>query len=221
MSDQVTRAATSSKRQTHLAASSQRQTHLAAAGGLALLTALFVFAGNAPVRAAGDEIFPGQNMKLPDNSLSEAAASGDIAGMRNALMQGIPADDGGVDFVPAIVVATVNNQADAVRFLLSQGASPNRKARDGRTALSVAARNGNTNIAEILLDAKADPNLIADNGDSPLFIAVRSRRAGIVRLLIAHNVDLTDTDITGRTVLDEAEERNFNDIAQLLRNAGA
>ncbi|MES1991807.1 MAG: ankyrin repeat domain-containing protein [Pseudomonadota bacterium] len=207
MSDQVTRA--------------KRTKHFSAAGGIALWVAMFVYAGNAPVWAQGDEIFPGQNMTLPDNDLIDAAAAGDIGAMRNALMRGIPADDGGIDYVPAIVVAANNGHLDAVLFLLSKGANPNRKARDGRTALSVAARNGNTGIASLLLDAKADPNLIADNGDSPLFIAVRSRRTAIVKLLIDHKVDLTDTDITGRTALDEAEERNFNDIAQLLRDAGA
>lgn len=185
------------------------------------LTFMLVWGGTGPVWALGDEIFPGQNMRLPDNSLVEAARTGNIAGIRNALMRGIPVDDGGVEYVPAIIVAAANNQADAVRFLLEQGANPNRKARDGRTALSAAAQSGNAMITAILLDAKANPDLIADNGDSPLFIAVRGRRAAIVQQLLAHNVDLTDTDITGRTALDEAEERNFDEIAQMLRDAGA
>ena len=187
----------------------------------ALVAALSVFAGRTPAMAAGDEIFPGQNMKLPDSTFVDAAASGDIDGLRNALLRGIPVDDGGVNFVPAIIMAAMNNQTEAVSFLLSRGANPNRKARDGRTALAVATRNGNARITSILLDGKADPNLLADNGDTPLFIAVRSRRYNIVQQLISHNADLSDTDITGRTALDEAEERHYDDIVQLLRDAGA
>lgn len=185
------------------------------------LTSVLVLGTTGPVWAIGNEIFPGQNMRLPDNSLIEAAARGDIAGIRNALMRGIPVDDGGVEYVPAIIVATANNQAEAVTYLLEQGANPDRKARDGRTALSAAAQSGNARITAILLNAKANPNLIADNGDSPLFIAVRGRRVAIVQQLLAHNVDLADTDITGRTALDEAEERHFDEIAQMLRDAGA
>ncbi|MDO8290642.1 MAG: ankyrin repeat domain-containing protein [Parvibaculum sp.] len=209
MSDQVTRAKEAGA------------VRLKAMMSAVALTFMLVWGGTGPVWALGDEIFPGQNMRLPDNSLVEAARTGNIAGIRNALMRGIPVDDGGVEYVPAIIVAAANNQADAVRFLLEQGANPNRKARDGRTALSAAAQSGNAMITAILLDAKANPDLIADNGDSPLFIAVRGRRAAIVQQLLAHNVDLTDTDITGRTALDEAEERNFDEIAQMLRDAGA
>ncbi|MGV8997497.1 MAG: ankyrin repeat domain-containing protein [Parvibaculaceae bacterium] len=210
MSDQVTRGA---------AVKRHPQKQFVLSAGVLLLAAMFVFAARSPALAAGDEIFPGQNMRLPDNSLVEAAEAGDTDGMRNAIMRGIPVDDGGVAFVPAIIVATQSNHPDAVTYLLSRGANPNRKARDGRTALAVAVRNGNTNIVNILLDHKADPSMAADNGDTPLFIAVRSRRTLIVQMLISHNVDVEDTDITGRTPLDEAEERHYGDIAQLLRSA--
>ena len=50
---------------------------------------------------------------------------------------------------------------------------------------------------------------------------MRARRTAIVKLLLDHNADFSDTDITGRTLLDLAEERHYDDIAQLLRDAGA
>jgi hypothetical protein len=166
-----------------------------------------------------EDTLPGQNMKLPDNAMIEAARDGDIAGIRDAMMSGIPADDGGIDFVPAIVVATDYNHLDAVKYLLERGANPNRKARDGRTALAVAAQAGRSNIATVLLDKGADPNLVAQNGDTPLFIAVRAHRTSVVQLLLEHKADVEDTDVTGRTALDLAQEHNFDDVAALLREA--
>lgn len=189
-----------------------------------LLLALTIFSAvaisSAPARAA-DEIFPGQDVRLPDNALIEATREGNIAGIRDELMRGIPADDGGVALVPAIIVAVDSGQLEALKYLLEHGANPNRKARDGRTALTAAALAGRTAYVSVLLDAGANPDTIADHGDSALFIAVRSRRTAIVKLLLDHNADYSDTDITGRTLLDLAEERHYDDIAQLLRNAGA
>lgn len=204
MSDQVTRA--------------KKVSGAALSGILAIGVALFAW---APSAQAADEIFTGQNMSLPSSNLTDAARDGDLDGLRNTLLRGIPPDDGGIEGVPALVVATINNHLDAVKLLLEHGANPNRKARDGRTALSVATQHGRTTIVSTLLQAGANPNQIADHGDAPLFIAVRARRTTIVQMLLDYDADIEDTDITGRTVLDLAEERHYDDIAQLLRKAGA
>jgi len=180
---------------------------------------LAAFGASAGAARAAEDTVPGQNMRLPDNDMIEAARDGNIAGIRDALMRGIPVDDGGIDFVPAIVVATDYNHLDAVKYLLSRGANPNRKARDGRTALAVAAQAGRANIVSVLLDNGADPNLVAQNSDTPLFIAVRAHRTTVVQLLVQHKVDIGDTDITGRSALDLAEERHYDDIASILREA--
>lgn len=190
-----------------------RRAFLAALFGLTLLGS-----GIGPAHAV-DDTLPGQDMKLPDNDLIEAARDGDVAGVRDALMRGLPPDDGGISFVPAIVVATDYNHLDIVKYLLQRGADPNRKARDGRTALAVAAQAGRVSIATVLLDNGADPNLVAQNGDTPLFIAVRAHRTSLVQLLLTHKADFEDTDVTGRTALDLAEEHNFDDVAALLRDA--
>jgi ankyrin repeat protein len=186
-----------------------------------LLLAVAMLALTPPGAFAGDDIFPGQNVKLANDDLVVAARDGDVDGVRDALMRGIPPDDGGIGNVPALIVATENNHGDVVRYLLDHGANPNRKAPDdGRTALSVAAQAGRINLVSMLLAAKADPNLVADHGDTPLFIAVRARRTAVVQMLLGYNVDLEDTDITGRTALELAEERHYDEIARILQNAG-
>tara|TARA_R110002124_G_scaffold112832_3_gene267070 strand:- start:1116 stop:1727 length:612 start_codon:yes stop_codon:yes gene_type:complete len=193
---------------------------IAAAALLVTLALVMAVAIPGHARAAG-EIFPGQDVRLPDNDLIEATRDGNIEGIRDQLMRGIPADDGGISYVPAIIVAVDNGQLEALKYLLAHGAHPDRKARDGRTALTAAAQGGRTAYVSVLLEAGANPDIIADHGDSALFIAVRARRTAIVKLLLDHNADFSDTDITGRTLLDLAEERHYDDIAQLLRAAGA
>jgi ankyrin repeat protein len=189
-----------------------------ALGLFGLAFAIALAAG--PARAVEDTT-PGSNIRLPNNDLIEAARSGNIEGIRLAILRGLSPDDSGIDFVPAIVVATDYGHADAVKYLLKQGARPNAKARDGRTALGVAAQAGRADIAAALLNAGADPNLVAQNRDTPLLIAVRAHRTLVVQTLIEHNVDLEDTDVTGRSALDLSEEHNFDDITAMLRKAGA
>jgi ankyrin repeat protein len=166
-----------------------------------------------------DDTEPGSNIRLPDNDMIEAARDGDVDAIHLAIMHGLSPDDSGVDFVPALIVATDYGHADAVRYLLKQGAHPNLKARDGRTALAVAAQAGRVDIASMLLDAGADPNQVAQNRDTPLLIAVRAHRTSVVQVLLDHKVDTEDTDVTGRSALDLAEEHNFDDISAILRRA--
>jgi ankyrin repeat protein len=168
---------------------------------------------------AGEDTSPGSNIQLPDNEMIEAARDGDVNGLHLAILHGLSPDDSGVEFVPAIVVATDYGHRDAVKYLISQGANPNRKARDGRTALAVAAQAGRADIAAALLEAGANPNMPAQNRDTPLLIAVRAHRTAVVQLLIENKADIEETDVTGRSALDLSEEHNFDDITSLLRNA--
>lgn len=164
---------------------------------------------------------PGQDIQLPDNELIDAARDGDVGAIHLAIMRGLSPNDSGIDNIPALIVATSGGHLPAVRYLLENGARPDLRARDGRTALSVAAQMGRADIATVLLDAGADPNQVAENKDTPLMIAVRARRTNIVLVLIARQADLEDTDITGRTPLDFAEEHHFDDIAAILRKAAS
>ena len=96
-----------------------------------------------------------------------------------------------------------------------------KRAPDGTTPLSMAATVGRADIAEILLNGGADPNLLGNNRDAPLLIATRARNAAFVEALLRHNADLEETDVTGRTALDLAEENHYREIVSILRAAGA
>ncbi|HEX7775934.1 MAG TPA: ankyrin repeat domain-containing protein [Parvibaculum sp.] len=209
MGDQLTRVLSLPRRRVQDRAASLMLALVAAVFGIVLATAA----------VAAADTTPGDNIRLPNNDMIEAARDGDVDAIHLAIMHGLSPDDNGIDFVPALVVATDYGHADAVRYLLKQGAHPNLKARDGRTALAVAAQAGRADIASALLDAGADPNQVAQNRDTPLLIAVRAHRTSVVQALLEHKVDLDDTDVTGRTALDLSEEHNFDDITTLLRRA--
>ena len=85
----------------------------------------------------------------------------------------------------------------------------------------MAATVGRADIAEALLQGGANPNLLGSNRDAPLLIATRARNAAFVEALLRHNADIEETDVTGRTALDLAEENHYREIISILRAAGA
>lgn len=55
--------------------------------------------------------------------------------------------------------ACKHGQAEAVKFLLAQGATPNVVNSQGWTALNIARGSGKTDCVYALLEARADPNI--------------------------------------------------------------
>ncbi|MEQ2008374.1 MAG: ankyrin repeat domain-containing protein [Limisphaerales bacterium] len=80
--------------------------------------------------------------------------------------------------------AAYNRQADAVRFLLAQGADPNSQNRTGTTPLLDAIGGGSAECVELLLRAGANPRVRNRQGFTPLALAKRQRRETIIPLLI-------------------------------------
>ncbi|ABS61638.1 Ankyrin [Parvibaculum lavamentivorans DS-1] len=180
-----------------------------------LLAALFAA---APVQAMQPG---GPTNYIIDNETVQAARTGDNEKLRAALVKGVSPNESGRDGIPMLILAVGNGHLSTVKMLLENGADPDRRAPDGTTPLSLAALAGRTKIAEALLEAGANPNRPGANREVPLLIATRARHSAIVEVLIRHDVDIYDTDVTGRTALDLAEENHFGEIAALLRGAGA
>jgi ankyrin repeat protein len=158
---------------------------------------------------------------IPDNPLIDATLKGDVYKMHQATLSGASVNQTDRDFTPALVLAAKGGFYEAVRYLLANGANPNARARDGTTALSHVSFSGRADIAELLLRSKADPDQVGRDQDAPILIATRARNTSIVKLLLQHNVDIEATDLTGRNALDMAQERYYDDIANLLRAAGS
>ncbi len=115
----------------------------------------------------------GQTKKLdaaaPDVDIWKAAASGNIAAIKQHLEAGTDVDvkeppGGGT---PLLVAATFG-QVEAVKFLIEKGANVNAKSNDGATALHGAAFFCHTEIVKLLLDKGAEANAKNIRGETPL-----------------------------------------------------
>jgi len=160
-------------------------------------------------------------VNIPDNPLIDATLKGDVYKMHQATLSGQSVNQTDRDFTPALVLAARGGFYDAVQYLLANGAKVDARARDGTTALSHVAFSGRADIAELLLRAGANPDQVGRQQDAPILIATRARNTQIVKLLVQYKADLEATDLTGRTALDMAEERHYNDLVSVLRSAGA
>lgn len=191
-------------------------TRIAALSGVVLALLLLVPAQPALAVPPG-----GPTNYIVDNDTVHAARTGDIETLRTDLMKGVTPNEAGRDRIPMLILAVGNGHLAVVELLLEHGADPNRRAPDGSTPLSMAAVTGRADIAEVLLQGGANPNLLGHNRDAPLLIATRARNAAFVEALVRHEADLNETDVTGRTALNLAEEGHYREIVTILRAAGA
>ncbi len=157
---------------------------------------------------------------MVDNDTVQAARTGDNETLRTDLVKGVSPNESGRDRIPMLILATGSGHLSTVKLLLEHGADPDRRAPDGTTSLSLAALSGRADIAEALLLAGADPDRPGANREVPLLIATRARQAGIAEVLLRHGVDTSETDVTGRSALDLAEENHYREIVNLLRASG-
>lgn len=154
------------------------------------------------------------------------------------------ADVNAISKAYAFMSAIADGQKDMVELLIKAGADVKAKGYEGRTALMHAA---DKDTAELLIKAGADVNAKDDNGwtalmeaaysgykdvaelliksgaDSRMAFAwaVKESRSDAVELLINAGANPNVTDSEGISALDYAILYGQNDIANLLRAAGA
>ncbi len=107
--------------------------------------------------------------------LWDAARAGDTLALKQALAAGARIDSLDVRRNPngrrALNWAAWDNRADAVRFLVANGATVNLANITGFTPLHHAAENGSLEAAEALLKAGADPTWPNSAGETPAEVA--------------------------------------------------
>jgi hypothetical protein len=119
----------------------------------------------------------------------------------------------------AIRSAVQDGDVVALERVVRQGASPNARDTSGDAVLLDVRDPA---MAEALLRLGADPNVRhRDDGDTPLMRAARMGNADLVRVLLAARADVHAAMTGGATALGEAQRAGHEDVAALLRAAGA
>ena len=113
-----------------------------------------------------------------------------------------------------------------LKALAEQGADVNIKAPAVGSPLLFACTSSNLEAAKILINAKADLNAVGDSGYTPLMMACQTGNKELAGLLISAGADINVPHImdgreTGLNALKIAENGGFEDIAALLKAAGA
>ena len=85
--------------------------------------------------------------------------------------------------------ASMHGRSDVVKFLLEDGADPNRSGMGGKSPLHsmfYCNPSKSKDIAKLLIDNGADVNMVADNGHTPLWFALRMKHTEVADLIREH-----------------------------------
>ncbi|HEX7044131.1 MAG TPA: ankyrin repeat domain-containing protein [Burkholderiales bacterium] len=171
------------------------------------------------VAAGADVNRPGENGQT---ALMLAAAEGRHGLLRALLARGARVDAANSRGGTALMYAATAGDAGAVALLIEHGASLNARAANGWTALTLAAARGFDGIVRLLLEHGADPNIPDIYGWTALMRAADANRAASVRALLGtHRTDVDARDENGHSALHHAAAQGYEDIVQLLIDAGA
>ncbi|MCB1128933.1 MAG: ankyrin repeat domain-containing protein [Verrucomicrobiae bacterium] len=98
-----------------------------------------------------------------------AAATGNLEAIRRHLAEGVDVNRPDAAFgMPAVAVAAVHGQPDAIDLLIANGAEVNQRSADGNSALHGAAFFGRTECVRRLLAHGADTATRNDDDNPPL-----------------------------------------------------
>lgn len=121
-----------------------------------------------------------------------------------------------------LMVAALGGDTETVTTLLERRADANAKDDEGRTALMFAVTNLQTDSVNALLAHGADVNVRANDGCTALILAASAGDIGIVQVLLNKGADVSrKLTATGKTALMLAKEKGYDEVARLLKQAGA
>ena len=154
-----------------------------------------------------------------NDSLRNAAASGDVKNLLKALSQGADVDGMDVDGRTAMINAAWRGRSDIVQTLLDHGADIEIADNRARTPMIWGAINGQAKVVNTLLDAGSEPDRIDEEGTTALMRASWNGHIAIVNALLQEGADPSRRDKNGRTALDYALREGHTEIMNRLKSA--
>ncbi len=119
----------------------------------------------------------------------------------------------------AIFMAASRGLTEIISALLDHGSVVDPINSHGDTPLMAACQNGYPKTVEFLLEKGANINAVNNSGWSPLFYAVFNGHYDICKILIEKGAQKQNkTDNNGRSLIDLAKEKGFEEILILLNS---
>eukprot|EP00293_Proteomonas_sulcata_P010084 CAMPEP_0184309344 /NCGR_PEP_ID=MMETSP1049-20130417/17535_1 /TAXON_ID=77928 /ORGANISM="Proteomonas sulcata, Strain CCMP704" /LENGTH=446 /DNA_ID=CAMNT_0026622219 /DNA_START=21 /DNA_END=1361 /DNA_ORIENTATION=- len=164
------------------------------------------------------------------------ARKGDLLGMRHSIEQGVPVDYCGMandddrdinvlsrnyGAATALHHAASMGEMEAVRQLLSLGASIDARNAYGGTPLHYAVYWGFWQVSEVLLENGAHIDAVNECLWTPLHHAVQHQNPGCAEMLLAHGANPNLVNDDGESPLDLATRKKHEAQVAVLREYGA
>lgn len=125
--------------------------------------------------------------------------------------------NGPPSIISPLIVASIHNHPDIVRYLIAAGADVNKKDKDDMTSLLHAVKSNRSEIVDILIAAHADVDAQNKELTTSLMIAAHAGNLAIMNALLKANADVHIPDAHDRNVLFAAIlGQNPGIVARLL-----
>ena len=187
---------------------------IAARKGYIMVVHLLLDAGANP------DLANGYSLKTP---VEEAAAAGQLRVMSAFIDHGASVKSSSTLNHAMTVHWSPNDNIEMVRFLLDNGAHPDRvlDSKESLFPLQLAARYGRKSIIRVLLEHGADVNRQIDDGWTALHEAAKNGDEETVRLLIEnYNADITKPSVNGSLALHLAAQNGHTGCVRALLDKG-
>jgi ankyrin repeat protein len=163
-------------------------------------------------------------------SLWEAAESGDLNVVKNALNKNFNPNNAKKDGLTLLMVAAQNGHINIVKELVRLGADVNQRRGDTITALVLACFYDHSNVVKFLVNHGADINLKYDiesdqgsiKNNTALILSAQQGRLGICKILIESGAEIEAASDAGYTPLIASMVNGGNkSLAKFLLMHGA
>ena len=115
-------------------------------------------------------------------------------------------------------VATVANQCEMMKYLISCGNDLNAVDKNGNTALHLAVSNRHIEATQTLLSHEADDTILNKQSDAPLHIAARNDHGAMMAAMLQYPINVVVEGLRKRTPMHVAAENDSIEVVKVLHN---